>query len=158
MLYPEIGSEAPAFELHNHRGETVRLADYRGKNVVLYFYPKALTPGCTVQACGVRDTKNEIESLNAVVLGVSPDPVDKLQKFVDKHDLNFDLLADTDHAVAERYGTWGMKKFMGKEYLGIKRVTFIIDGSGVIGGVYDSFKTKSHHEELIGWLEACSER
>lgn len=156
MSYPEIGGDAPAFELCNQRGETVRLTDYRGKNVVLYFYPKALTPGCTVQACGIRDAHDELTALNTVVFGVSPDPVDKLQKFINKHDLNFDLLADEGHALADRYGVWGLKKFMGKEFMGIKRTTFIIDGEGQLIGVLDNFKTKTHHDDLVDWIKAHS--
>lgn len=156
MSYPEVGERAPAFELQNHRGEAVRLSDYLGKKVVLYFYPKALTPGCTVQACGIRDSKGELDALDTVVFGVSPDPVDKLQRFVMKYDLNFDLLADANHAVADEYGVWGPKKFMGKDYMGIKRVTFIVDRNGLIAGVHERFKTKTHHEDLIGWLGLCS--
>lgn len=154
MAYPKIGSKAPAFTLKNHRGERVKLNDYTGRNVVLYFYPKALTPGCTSQACGIRDSRADLEALNTVVLGVSPDPVEKLQKFVDKHDLNFDLLADEDHAVADAYGVWGMKKFMGKEYIGIKRTTFIIDVGGQLIGLLDDFKTKSHHQVLVDRLRS----
>lgn len=153
MAYPEIGSTAPGFTLKNQREETVRLEDYRGKNVVLYFYPKALTPGCTVQACGIRDAQAELQSLNAVVFGVSPDPTARLQKFIDKYELNFDLLSDEDHSLAEQYGVWGPKKFMGKEFLGIKRTTFIIGGDGKLRGILDSFKTKTHHDELVRWLE-----
>lgn len=156
MSYPEIGGDAPAFELRNQLGETVRLADYRGKNVVLYFYPKALTPGCTVQACGIRDAREELKALNTVVFGVSPDPVEKLQKFVDKHDLNFDLLADEGHALADQYGVWGPKKFMGKEFMGLKRTTFIIGDEGKLIGVLDKFRTKTHHDDLVVWLKTHS--
>src|SRR5690606_29460342 len=113
--------------LKNQNDELVSLKDFRGKqNVVLYFYPKASTPGCTVQACGIRDTREEFAKLDTVVLGVSPDAPTKLKKFMDKYDLNFDLLADEDHAIAEAYGVWDLKKFMGKEFMGIVRTSFII--------------------------------
>lgn len=153
MSYPQIGDPAPEFTLPNQRGEPVRLSDYRGKYVVVYFYPKALTPGCTTQACALRDSAAELEALGAVVLGVSPDPVARLQKFIDKHELNFDLLADEDHQLAETYGVWGLKKFMGKEFMGIKRTTFVIDRSGNMAAVLDSFKTKDHHQVLLNWLQ-----
>lgn len=153
MSYPKIASKAPAFNLKNQRGESVKLSDYKGKIVVLYFYPKALTPGCTVQACGIRDSKDDLMALNTVVLGISPDPIEKLQRFIDKHNLNFDLLADEDHAVAAAYGVWGMKKFMGKEYMGIKRTTFIIGIGGQLIGSLDDFKTKTHHQVLVEWLK-----
>lgn len=155
MSYPTVGAKAPAFNLRNQNGESVKLSDYKDRNVVLYFYPKALTPGCTTQACGIRDHQKELEALNAVVFGVSPDPSEKLQKFVDKHDLNFDLLSDEDHALAEAYGVWGLKKFMGKEYMGIKRTTFIIS-NGLLVGILDGFKTKTHHEALVSWLKSHS--
>ncbi|MCE3254272.1 MAG: thioredoxin-dependent thiol peroxidase, partial [Cellvibrio sp.] len=131
MAFPEIGNLAPAFFLKNHAGVDVALRDYKGKkNVVLYFYPKASTPGCTVQACGIRDARADFEALDTVVLGVSPDSPAKLQKFINKYGLNFDLLADEDHAVAEKYGVWGLKKFMGREFMGIVRTSFLIDKQG----------------------------
>ena len=113
MSHPKIGNLAPSFSLTNQKGEKVSLKSFRGKRVVLFFYPKALTPGCTTQACGIRDIKAELAKLNTVVFGVSPDPEAKLQRFIDKHDLNFDLLSDPDHAIAEKYGVWDLKKFMG---------------------------------------------
>lgn len=152
MPLPRIGEPAPEFSLSNQKGETVSLAANRGKTVVLYFYPKALTPGCTTQACGIRDSENALAELGAVVYGVSPDTEQKLQKFIDKYQLNFDLLADPDHATAEDYGVWGEKQFMGKEFMGIKRTTFIIDPDGRLQGVLDDFKTKNHHETLLQWL------
>lgn len=153
MTYPKIGNEAPAFSLQNHLGETVKLTDLAGKVVVLYFYPKALTPGCTAQACGLRDVQTELKSRNAVAFGVSPDPIEKLKKFVDKHELNFDLLSDPGHAVADKYGVWGNKKFMGKEFMGILRTTFIIAEDGRLIGILDKFKTASHHEDVLTWLD-----
>lgn len=153
MSYPAIGQPAPDFELPDQNGDMVTLSSLKGKNVVLYFYPKALTPGCTVQACGIRDSKGELDKRDAVVLGVSPDAVKRLPKFIEKENLNFTLLSDEDHAVAERYGVWGMKKFMGREFMGLIRTTFIIDKDGRLLGVMDKFKTKTHHEDLIATLD-----
>lgn len=154
MEFPKIGNKAPAFSLLNQRGETVKLADLKGKKVVLYFYPKAMTPGCTTQACGLRDAKVEYEAANIVVLGVSPDPYERLKKFEDKHELNFDLLSDEDHALADKYGVWGLKKFMGREFMGIHRVTFIIDEKGDLIHVMPKVKTKSHHDDVLALLSA----
>lgn len=151
--YPKIGNLAPAFKLKNQDGKDVALKDFRGdKHVLLYFYPKALTPGCTTQACALRDVKAELEALDVVAIGVSPDPVERLPKFIEKHELNFDLLADTDHAVADKYGCWGLKKFMGKEYDGLIRTTYIINKDGKLVHIMDSFKTKTHHEDALVWL------
>jgi peroxiredoxin Q/BCP len=153
MAFPKIGNLAPAFTLANQSGDKVSLKDFRDKkNVVLYFYPKALTPGCTTQACGIRDSAGDFVKLDTVVLGVSPDPESKLQKFIDKHELNFDLLADEDHKVADKYGCWGLKKFMGREYIGLLRTTFIIDKSGRLRHIIDKVKTKSHHDDVLGWI------
>lgn len=149
MAFPKIGNIAPAFTLKNQRDEAVSLKDFRGaKNVVLYFYPKAMTPGCTVQACGIRDSRKAYEKLDTVVLGVSPDPVGRLQRFVDKHALNFDLLSDVDHGLADKYGVWALKKFMGREYMGILRTTFIIGKDGRLKYVIDKVKTKTHHQDV----------
>ena len=154
MSHPEIDKPAPAFSLINQRGETISLESFKGKkNVVLYFYPKASTPGCTTQACGIRDSVEIFSSLDTVVLGVSPDPVARLNKFIDKYDLNFDLLSDEDHQVALRYGAWGPKKFMGKEYDGILRSTFIIDKSGVLRNILSKVNTKTHHQDVIGYIK-----
>lgn len=155
MAHPKIGNLAPVFTLNNQRGEKVALKDFRGqKNVVLYFYPKALTPGCTTQACGIRDSANEFASRDTVVFGLSPDPETKLQKFIDKHELNFDLLADDDHKVADKYGCWGLKKFMGREFMGLIRTTFIIDKAGRLQHVMDKVKTKTHHDDVLNWIDA----
>src|SRR5690606_23712978 len=119
MPFPKIGNKAPSFSLQNQNGEKVRLSDFTGKqNVVIYFYPKAMTPGCTVQACGIRDARKNFEKLDTIVLGISPDPVSRLGKFIEKEKLNFNLLSDEDHQVAEKYGVWGLKKFMGREFMG----------------------------------------
>lgn len=153
MAFPKIGNLAPAFKLLNQNDQEVDLKSLRGNNVVLYFYPKAMTPGCTVQACGIRDTKKELAKLNTVVFGVSPDEPKKLLKFIEKEKLNFDLLSDPDHALAETYGVWGLKKFMGREYMGVKRITFIIGSDGKLKHIMDEVKTKSHHEDLIAYLK-----
>ncbi|CAA0119121.1 Peroxiredoxin Bcp [BD1-7 clade bacterium] len=153
MPLPEVGHMAPKFTLLNQLGEKVSLESFRGKkNVVLYFYPRASTPGCTVQACGLRDTKKELEDLDVVVLGVSPDTVKRVSNFVEKQSLNFDLLADEDRAIAEKYGVWQLKKFMGKENMGVVRTTFIIDKDGRLVGMLPKFTTKNHHDVLLDYL------
>ncbi|MGI1678011.1 MAG: thioredoxin-dependent thiol peroxidase [Cellvibrionaceae bacterium] len=153
MTLPKIGNMAPAFNLKNQRGESVALKDFKGKkNVVLYFYPKAMTPGCTTQACGIKDSQKEFKKLDTVVLGVSPDAEDKLAKFEDKYDLNFDLLADLDHKLADKYGVWGLKKFMGREFMGLIRTTFIIGKDGRLKSIMNKFKTKTHHDDVIAEL------
>ena len=154
MSHPKIGNKAPTFTLTNQKGEKVALKDFSGnKNVVLYFYPRASTPGCTVQACGIRDTQKELDTRDTIVLGVSPDPEAKLQKFIDKQNLNFDLLSDENHAIAEKYGVWALKKFMGKEFMGIVRTTFIINKEGRLVHIMDKFKTSNHHDLLLECLD-----
>ncbi len=154
MAFPKIGNLAPAFTLLDQDGKKVSLKDFRDKNnVVLYFYPKAMTPGCTVQACGLRDTQKELKKLKTVVLGVSPDPVARLGKFIDKESLNFTLLSDEDHAIAEKYGAWGLKKFMGREFMGILRTTFIIGADGRLKHVMDKVKTKTHHDDVVALIK-----
>ena len=154
MDFLKVGTIAPAFTLLDQRGNGVSLADYAGKkNVVVYFYPKAMTPGCTVQACGIRDTYSEFEALDTVVLAVSPDSVDRLVKFEDKQELNFKLLSDEDHAVTESFGAWGLKKFMGREYMGVLRSTFVIDKQSNVVMVMEKVKTKTHHEDLLDWIK-----
>jgi thioredoxin-dependent peroxiredoxin len=153
MTHPKVGRIAPAFTMLNQDGKTVSLKDYRGeKNVVLYFYPKAMTPGCTVQACGIRDTRRKFSSRGTVVLGVSPDPVKKLAKFREKEKLNFDLLSDEEHKIADKYGVWGLKKFMGREYMGINRITFIIGKDGKLKHVMEKVRTKTHHDDVLNLL------
>lgn len=155
MSHPVIGAKAPSFSLTNQLGEQISSGDYLGKkNVVLYFYPKASTPGCTTQACGIRDSKAELAKLDTVVLGVSPDAETKLQRFIEKQSLNFDLLSDEDRSVTEAYGCWALKKFAGKEYMGVVRTTFIIGKDGTLLHIMDKFKTKTHHDDLLAWLEA----
>lgn len=154
MALPKIGNMAPAFTLSDQNGKKVSLKDFKGeKNVVLYFYPKAMTPGCTTQARAIRDYKKEFAKLNTVVLGVSPDTPEKLTKFQDKENLNFTLLSDEGHKIAEKYGSWGRKKFMGKEYDGILRQTFIIGKDGKLKEIMNKFKTKTHHEDVLSYLK-----
>ncbi|UOQ92631.1 thioredoxin-dependent thiol peroxidase [Halobacillus shinanisalinarum] len=148
----ETGQKAPDFELTANNGETVKLSDYQGKNVVLYFYPKDMTPGCTTEACDFRDQHESFEELDAVILGISPDPVDSHKKFIDKHDLPFLLLADEDHKVAEEYGVWKLKKNFGKEYYGIERSTFIIDKEGNLAEDYRKVKVEGHVESALQYI------
>ncbi|HVP01384.1 MAG TPA: thioredoxin-dependent thiol peroxidase [Solirubrobacteraceae bacterium] len=148
----ETGEQAPDFTLPDQDGEPVRLADLRGKTVVLYFYPKADTPGCTTQACGVRDHLPDYEGSGAVVLGVSPDPVKKVKRFHDKYDLNFPLLADEEHSVCEAYGVWAEKSMYGRTYWGALRATFIIDADGVVRHVIPKVSPKTHDEQVLAVL------
>ena len=150
----EEGKPAPDFEATTDAGETVKLSELRGKPVVLYFYPKDDTPGCTAQACGIRDAYGEFEQAGAVVLGVSPDSVSKHVKFKTKYDLPFTLLADPEHELAERYGVWGEKKYMGKSYMGINRTTFVIDADGVIAKVFENVKPLTHADDVLAALAA----
>ena len=153
MAFPKIGNLAPAFTLRDQNGDKVSLRQFRDQsNVVLYFYPKAMTPGCTVQACGIRDSQKALAKLNTVVLGVSPDPVARLGRFIEKQDLNFTLLSDEDHAVAEKYGAWGLKKFMGREFMGVLRSSFIIGSDGRLKHVMDKVKTKTHHDDVMALI------
>jgi peroxiredoxin Q/BCP len=154
MALPKIGNLAPAFTLKDQEGNKVALKDYRGKkNVVVYFYPKAMTPGCTVQACGIRDHKKEFAKLNTVVLAISPDAPERLGRFAERDGLNFTLLSDEDHKIAEKYGSWGRKKFMGKEYDGILRQTFIIGKDGKLKEIFTKVKTKSHHDDVMDFIK-----
>ncbi len=155
MALPKIGNLAPAFILLDQDGNKVSLKQFRdSKNVVLYFYPKAMTPGCTVQACGIRDSKKELAKLDTVVLGVSPDPVARLGRFIEKQDLNFTLLSDEDHAITEKYGVWDLKKFMGREFMGVVRSTFIIGKDGrVAWRQFDSdYKNRSTVKAILEQL------
>ena len=148
----EEGKPAPDFELTSDSGESVKLSDLRGKPVVLYFYPKDDTPGCTTQACGIRDVYGELQQAGAVVLGVSPDDERSHVKFKEKYELPFTLLADTDHAVAEEYGVWGEKKYMGRTYMGVNRSTFVIDEAGNVKRVMHKVKPDTHADEVLETL------
>lgn len=145
----EVGKKAPAFTLKDQNGETVKLSQFNGQKVVLYFYPRAMTPGCTVQACAITESNKDFKKLNTVVLGVSTDEVAKLKRFEEKKDLNFTLLSDPENKIADKYKVWGLKKFMGKEYIGMHRVTYIIDEKGKIVHVMAKVKTKTHHDDVI---------
>ena len=157
MTTLKIGEPAPDFRLPADNGTTVSLADFRGKKVILYFYPKDDTPGCTSQACGFRDAYPQIEEKNAVVIGVSPDSVKSHQKFKTKYDLPFLLVADEDHQLAEAYGVWGEKSMYGKRYFGIERTTFLINQTGKIIAVWRKVKVKNHVQEIIEKIEAIPE-
>jgi peroxiredoxin Q/BCP len=148
----EEGKPAPDFELATDTGERVKLSDYRGQAVVLYFYPKDDTPGCTVEACGFRDSYDDFVKRGAVVLGVSPDDEASHVKFKDKFSLPFTLLADPEHAVADQYGVWGEKKFAGKTYFGVNRTTFLIDSDGNVAKVMKNVKPDGHPQQVLAAL------
>ncbi|MEJ9212620.1 thioredoxin-dependent thiol peroxidase [Bacillus smithii] len=148
-----IGEAAPDFELPASNGEKVKLSNFKGKNVVLYFYPKDMTPGCTTEACDFRDYHDEFSKLNAVILGISTDSLDKHKKFIEKYDLPFLLLADEDHQVCELYGVWKLKKNFGKEYMGIERSTFVIDQQGRLAKEWRKVKVKGHVEEALDFIK-----
>jgi peroxiredoxin Q/BCP len=148
----KVGDKAPAFTVATNGGGTVSLADYLGKHVVLYFYPKDDTPGCTKEACAFRDGFAAFKKKGAVVLGVSPDPVKAHDKFVEKFKLPFTLLADTDKKIVEAYGVWGEKTFMGRKYLGTHRVTFLIGPDGVIKQIWPKVKPEEHADEVLAAL------
>lgn len=153
MSLPKIGNLAPVFTLLDQDGTKHSLKDYRGHNVLVYFYPKAMTPGCTVQACALRDSSKQLSQKDIKVLGISTDAVGKLAKFTEKQKLNFTLLSDEDHAVAEKYGVWGLKKFMGREYIGLKRMSFIIDKDGKLRHIMEKVNTKTHHADVFDWVD-----
>jgi peroxiredoxin Q/BCP len=150
----EEGQQAPDFELTSDSGERVRLSQFRGKPVVLYFYPRDDTPGCTAQACGIRDSYDDFEQRGVVVLGVSPDEETSHVKFKQKYGLPFTLLADPEHEVSEQYGVWGEKKYMGKTYWGVQRSTFLIDEEGRIAKVMRRVKPDTHVEQVLAALPA----
>jgi peroxiredoxin Q/BCP len=153
----DTGLPAPDFELPDQDGEPVSLSGLRGRRVVLYFYPKADTPGCTTQACGIRDHRADYDAAGAVVLGVSPDPVTKVKRFHDKFDMGFTLLADTDHAVAEAYGVWVEKSMYGRTYMGNQRATFILDEEGIVRHVIPKVSPKTHDDEVLAALAEMQE-
>jgi len=153
MPIPQEGNKAPEFNKPASNGKNIALKDLKGKNVVVYFYPKDDTPGCTVEACGLRDSFKEIEKLNAVILGVSPDSVKSHEKFITKFKLPFILLADEDKKMCEAYGVWVEKSMYGKKYMGVARTTFIIDGKGTIAKVFEKVKPEGHEKEIIEVLK-----
>jgi peroxiredoxin Q/BCP len=148
----EEGQPAPDFALKSDSGDTVKLSELRGKPIVLYFYPKDDTPGCTTQACGIRDAYADFQQAGAVVLGVSPDDEASHVKFREKFQLPFTLLADTDHAVAEQYGVWGEKKYMGRTYMGVNRSTFVIDADGTVKKAFHDVKPATHADDVLAAL------
>jgi thioredoxin-dependent peroxiredoxin len=147
------GDRAPNFTLLDQNGEKVKLSDLRGETVVLYFYPKADTSGCTTQACGVRDRRADYEAAGVRVIGISPDEVKDIDKFAGKYNLDFTLLADADHAVAEKYGTWVEKSMYGRKYMGVQRATFIIDPKGKIAKVFPKVQPKQHDDLVLKALD-----
>ncbi|MBS4192502.1 thioredoxin-dependent thiol peroxidase [Bacillus sp. FJAT-49705] len=148
-----LGELAPDFTLFASTGEAVKLSDYRGKNIVLYFYPKDMTPGCTTQACDFRDQHDRFSEVNAVIIGISPDPMKRHEKFIEKYDLPFILLADEEHKAAEAYDVWKLKKNFGKEYMGIERSTFIIEKDGKLVKEWRKVKVKGHVEEALKYIQ-----
>ncbi len=150
------GEKAPQFSLPDQDGEQISSKDFEGQRILLYFYPKAMTPGCTVQACNLRDSADDFEKYNVVVIGISTDKPEKLSRFVDKELLNFTLLSDEDHKTSDAFGVWGEKEFMGKTYDGIHRISFLIGKDGKIEKVFDDFKTTNHHTMVLEYLKTHS--
>ena len=151
---PQVGDKAPAFKLPSSTGETIDLSKLKGRTVVLYFYPRADTPGCTKEACGFRDAIASYKKLDVPVFGVSPDPVEDVKKFADKFKLNFPLLADGDHAVCEKYGVWQEKSMYGKKYFGAARTTFVIGADGKVEHVFERVKPEGHDREVLEYLRS----
>jgi peroxiredoxin Q/BCP len=149
MIKLNAGDKAPDFTGTLHDGSTVSLADYAGKKLIVFFYPKDDTPGCTAAACSLRDSFGELQAAGYELLGVSPDKPAKHQKFIDKYSLPMPLLADEAHKMMDAWGTWGPKKFMGREYDGVIRTTFVVNGEGIIDRVYNKVKTKVHAEQIL---------
>ena len=144
-----VGDKAPEFTLHNQEGESVSLSDFEGKQVVVWFFPKASTPGWTNEGIGFRDELKKYDKLNTTIIGVSADPPSKQKKFVDKYSFNYPMLCDESHKMLENYGVWGLKKFMGREYMGISRVTYILDKNHIIKEVIEKVNTKSHACDIL---------
>lgn len=154
MTELKVGARAPAFTLTDQRGKKVRLSELKGKRVVVYFYPRADTPGCTTQSCSLRDAQPDLKKLKAVVLGISPDAPAKQKKFDDKYGLGFALLADEDHKVADKWGVWGEKSMYGKKYMGIVRSAFVVDEQGKIAGAFYKVSPKDTVPKVSAALEA----
>tara|TARA_R110000868_G_scaffold6247_3_gene35678 strand:- start:43 stop:495 length:453 start_codon:yes stop_codon:yes gene_type:complete len=146
----KVGDKVPPFSVKDQDGNTVSLKDYQGKKLIVFFYPKASTPGCTAEACNLRDNYKELQSKGYELLGVSADSEKRQAKFKEKYEFPFPLLADEDHTVINAFGVWGLKKFMGREYDGIHRKTFVVDGEGIVTKVIDKVKTKDHAAQLLG--------
>jgi peroxiredoxin Q/BCP len=153
-IVPAVGKAAPKFKLESSTGKPISLEDFKGKQpVVLYFYPKADTPGCTKESCGFRDALADFDKAKIAVLGISPDPVKAVDKFAKKFELNFPLLADEDHAVAEKFGVWVEKSMYGKKYMGVARTTFVIGKDGKIAHVFEKVKPEGHDQEVLEWAK-----
>lgn len=152
------GEKAPQFSLPDQDGELVSLKEFKGQRVLIYFYPKAMTPGCTVQACNLRDNFDEFKKYNVTIIGISTDKSEKLSRFAEKELLNFLLLSDENHEVSEKFGVWGQKEFMGKTYDGIHRVSFLVDETGKIEKVFNDFKTSNHHDVVLNYLKEQAEK
>ena len=158
MMHLKVGDKAPEFVGLDQNGKRIALSDYRGRKLILYFYPKDDTPGCTAESCNLRDNYKDLHNSGFEVVGVSADEQRKHQKFIKKYDLPFDLLADTEKETIEAYGVWGPKKFMGREYEGILRTTFVIDENGTIEKIIDKVKTKEHTEQILHGLAVASRK
>jgi peroxiredoxin Q/BCP len=152
MPLPKVGKKAPTFTLQDENGDKTKLSDFRGQPVVLYFYPKDDTPGCTKEACGFRDAFSDYERAGAVILGVSPDSSAAHTKFKAKYDLPFTLLADPEHQICDKYGVWGQKKFRGREYMGVLRTTFLIGADGTLERIFENVRPEEHSQEVLGAL------
>ncbi len=152
VIYPKVGTPAPQFSLPSSTGETIDSTKLKGKAFVLYFYPKADTPGCTKEACGFRDAIASYKKLNIAVFGISPDPVKDVEDFAKKFELNFPLLADADHVICEKFGVWQQKINYGKIYMGVARTTFIIDKDSNVAHVFERVKAEGHDQEVLGWV------
>jgi peroxiredoxin Q/BCP len=153
VIYPAEGKPAPAFTLPASNGKKIKLSDYKGKRaVVLFFYPRDMTSGCTKEACGFRDNYGALKKAKIEVFGVSPDSVARHEKFIEKEDLNYILLADEDHKVAEKYGVWQAKRMYGREHMGIARTTFVIDKQGRVAKVFPKVKPPGHADEVLEWI------
>ncbi|MGL9734886.1 MAG: thioredoxin-dependent thiol peroxidase [Symbiopectobacterium sp.] len=151
----KAGDTAPKFGLPDQDGEQVNLTDFQGQKVLVYFYPKAMTPGCTVQACGLRDNMEDLKKHGVEVLGISTDKPEKLSRFAEKELLNFTLLSDEDYQISQAFGVWGEKTFMGKTYDGIHRISFLIGEDGKVAHVFDDFKTSDHHDIVLNYLKSA---
>jgi len=149
----KVGKKAPDFTLLNQDGKKVKLSQFSGQNVVLYFYPKDNTSGCTIEACNFRDTFSELSNLGAVVIGISPDTAESHKKFAEKYNLPFNLLADPEKKVLEKYGVWKEKSMYGKKYMGVERTTFIIDKNGKVRKIFEKVKVPNHHNEVLEYLK-----
>lgn len=154
MIKPlKAGENIPQFSLPDQDGEVINSKELKGQRVLIYFYPKAMTPGCTLQACNLRDNFDDFKKFEVAVVGISTDKPEKLSRFVEKELLNFILLSDEEHKVAQAFGVWGTKEFMGKTYDGIHRISFLVDKKGKIEHVFDDFKTSNHHEIVLNYLK-----